>query len=367
MALFQRRKRDDDGGKPKVPKPDTRSGVAASEVPPEETPPAPTPPAPTVNIEVSAFRGLGAPAGPAVNAADVDLTTPAVPEPDVVKQVLPAAEASTVHETVPGVRDNVLLRDALAALGDGPSGAELLNVLRQLMQGHVFLRVPGDARELFAKGEPMPMAVVTSAQGQRFVMLYSSGRALNQAARQGDNLGTTAVAQPVVHALRAVLAGEFDGVIIDHASSPARAILPRALLQKALDEADPNGTIKSLLIAQRTADTADDVVRAMRAAPLWVAIKNTTGDTPGGPERMGIAEARTEAGERFIEVFSHPLEVAALGRGDRAMRYPASQLARSLRDHPELSGVLVDSAGPWIQLGRAALAPLLSLADGPSA
>lgn len=362
MALFQRRKRDDDGDDPAVtPGVEPASSLEAAQ-PPGAAPEA----TPTVNIEVSAFRGIGTPAGPAVNAAEVNLTTPPAPEPDVIKQALPAAEASTVHETVPGVHDNVLLRDALAALGDAPTGAELLNVLRQLMQGHVFLRVPGDVRERFVKGDPMPMAVVTNAKGQRFVLLYSSGRALNQAAQQVDHLGTAAVAQPVAHVLRAVLEGDFNGVILDNASSPARAVLPRELLQKSLDEADPSGSIKGLLIAPRTAHTADDVVRAMRAAPLWVAIKTTAGETPGAPERTGIAEARTEAGERFIEVFSHPLEIAALGRGDRAMRFPVAQLAKTLRDHPELSGVLVDSRGPWIQLSRAALAPLLSLAGDVS-
>ena len=78
---------------------------------------------------------------------------------------------------------------------------------------------------------------------------------------------------------------------------------------------------------------------------------------------MGIAESRTANGERFVEVFSHPLEVAALGRGDRAMPFTVQQLARSLRDHPELTGVLVDTGGPWVQLRRDSLAPLLSLAD----
>ena len=163
--------------------------------------------------------------------------------------------------------------------------------------------------------------------------------------------------------MKAVLGGTFQGVIIDHASSPARVVLPRELLQKAFDEADPSAGLKTLLAAPRTDDTADDVVRALRAAPLWVAVKSTPGETADEPERMGIAEGRTETGERYIEVFSHPLEVAALGRGDRAMPYAVANLARALRDHPEIDGVLIDPGAPWIRLGRDSLAPLLALAE----
>ncbi len=390
MALFQRRKRNDDGDKSE-PAP-TPPAVAPD--PPAGSTPTETPAAtPTVQVGVSLFRGMGAPAGPTLTSADAATATSGVdpalsstpdldPSPATgapaeaiaangepgtpgapVTVPRPPAEASTVLETVPGVRDNVLLRDALAALGERPSGNQLLNVLRQLMQGHVFLRVPGDAQELLAQGGPLPLALLTNAEGKRFVMLFSSGRALSEAAKQGDDLGTAAIAQPVAHAMKAVLGGDFHGVVLDHGSSTGRAVLPRELLQKAFDEADPTAAIKMLLAGPRTSNTADDVVRAMRAAPMWVAIKGTPGVNAEGQPRMGIAESRTANGERFVEVFSHPLEVAALGRGDRAMPFTVQQLARSLRDHPELTGVLVDTGGPWVQLRRDSLAPLLSLAD----
>lgn len=389
MALFQRRKRNDDNDGSKTPKtvapepsnvdaaleagtgaaPRVGAGAAAAAGPEQaaasaaaaQDTPETAAPAPSVNIALSTFRGVGAPAGAAVAAPEQG--DGAAPSPYGQRRDVPPAEASTATESVPGVRDNVLLRDALDSLGEDPTGSQLLNVLRQLMQGHVFLRVPAEARELLANGAPMPLAVSTNANGQQFVMLYSSGRALNQAAQQGDSLGTTAVAQPVAHAMKAVLGGAFHGVIIDHASSPARVVLPRELLQKAFDEADPAAALKTLLAAPRTEHTADNVVRALRAAPLWVAVKSTPGETADEPERMGIAEGRTESGERYIEVFSHPLEVAALGRGDRAMPYAVANLARALRDHPEIDGVLIDPGAPWIRLGRDSLAPLLSLAE----
>lgn len=393
MALFQRRKRDHAGDQSE-PTPSVSASEAAEAAPAgdetsvdaatadvtgnEVTGEGATPAdVPNVQVGVSVYKGIGVPAGPTVPVPDVAAAgSDAAAQsgdsdgsivggiPDFrVTAPRPAAEASTNLESVPGIRDNVLLRDALAGLNARPSGDALLGVVRQLMQGHVFLRVPGDARELVESGGPLPLALLTNPEGQQFVMLFSSGRALGQASLQGDELGNAAIAQPVVHAITAVLAGNFHGVVLDHASAPHRAVLPREVLQKAFEEADPNATLKTLLAAPRTEHTADHVVRAMRDAPMWVAIKAAPGLGEDGRPRMGIAESRTANGDRFVEVFSHPIEVAALGRGDRAMKFSAAQLAQVLRGNTELGGALVDPGGPWILLGRDALAPLMVLAD----
>ena len=94
-----------------------------------------------------------------------------------------------------------------------------------------------------------------------------------------------------------------------------------------------------------------------------MAVGQVPPEQPGGKPRVGVAESRTPEGERYLEVFSHPLEVHALGRGNQAMPFPADKLAVSLRDHAELAGVVVDPGGPWIRLGRDALAPVLALAE----
>ncbi|PJI52141.1 hypothetical protein CTI14_47420, partial [Methylobacterium radiotolerans] len=72
----------------------------------------------------------------------------------------------------------------------------------------------------------------------------------------------------------------------------------------------------------------------------------------GGRERrirtgqVGIAEAQTADGRRFLQLFSHPLEVIALGRGDRPLPFEPDQLAKVLSSHSEMAGVIIDSAGP---------------------
>ena len=76
---------------------------------------------------------------------------------------------------------------------------------------------------------------------------------------------------------------------------------------------------------------------------------------------VGIAEAHATDGRRFLQVFSHPLEVVALGRKDSPVPFEPEQLARILGEHSEIAGVLVDIAGPSIAIERDALSAVLVL------
>ena len=341
MALFSRRKKADDG--------DADAGAAEPVTPPEPAAApsdAGTDAAASVGISVSSYQGLGAAEAP---AAPVD-------RPRVPRAAPRAAEAPVATETIPGLRDNVVLREALAALPAAPESTDLIEIARQLMQGHLFLRVKGDARSLLAEGKDLPLGVA-EVKGKQFVLAYSSGAALRESIRADRDADTSAMGQPVMAVLRYALAGTYDGLIIDNASAPARAVLPRELLEKLVDQADPSLELKTLLSGERTDATAAAVADALTRVTFWVAVNRS----PEG--RFGVAEARTEDGARLIEVYSHPLEVASLRRGDQAAPMTAAQLAAALNTDEGLGGVLVDSGGPWIRLSRNDLAPLLALAD----
>jgi len=308
----------------------------------------------SVSISVSTFGGLGAAAPRATPPAPAATASPLAPRPRGPRaetQVAPPAS-----ETVPGLRDNVLLRDALARVADGPQSQALLDVTRQLLQGHVFLRVKGDARSLLAEGKDLPLAVATAGD-RTFALVYSSGAALQASLHADGDADTSAMGQPVPSVLRHVLAGTYDGIIIDHASAPARAVLPRELLQKVVEQSDPQLTVKTLLAGERTAATAAEVAEALARVPLWVAVGKTEGGKPG------LAEGRTADGKRYLEVYSHPLEVAVVGRGDNAAPVTGAQLAKALSGDSGLDGVVVDPAGPWIRLTRDELGPVLALAS----
>lgn len=375
MALFSRRKKSEDV---EAPQPPVTPAAEDADVPPEPEAAA------SVGISVSSFRGLGAEATtvpaeavptempeqtgatpaaqpgstPAAQPGPATAVPPGQPEsapaaPRPRRQ--PRAEAPPATETIPGLRDNVVLREALAALPSPATAPDLLEVARQLLQGHLFLRVKGDARALLAEGKDVPLGVAKMGDKQ-YVLAYSGGEALRASIAADRETDTSAMGQPVLAVVRYALAGPYAGLIIDNASAPARAVLPRELLQKLLDQADPSLAVKTLLAGERTAATASEIADALTRVKFWVAVNRSA------EGRFGVAEARTQDGARLVEIYSHPLEVASLGRGDQAAPMTAAQLAGALRNDTGLDGVIVDPGGPWIRLSRADLAPVFAVA-----
>ncbi len=371
MALFSRRptsSRDDSPqDDPQPEEPTTATDAAAA----TEESAAPEPAVPHVPISVTAFGSAGrtpavAPGGSESDASDATAAAPvpgnAAPAASGAAVARPAHLASAAEtasarvETVPGLRDNVLLRDALATLPAQAQPAELINVARQLLQGHVYIRVQGDARELLAQGKGLPTTMITF-KDEKYMLVYSGGKALQDAVKADGEAGTSALGQPAVGLLQQVSSGPVAGVAVDHASRPGSALIPKALIERALLDLDPEVRIKTLLAGERTPETAGQVAEALAAAPLWVAARRSDAG------QVGIAELRTPDGQRLLELFSHPLELLALGRGDQPVKIDAAQLTAALRGDIGLSGVVVDPAGPWIRLTREQLHPLLA-ADG---
>ena len=383
MGLFSRNKKQDDVVTPEsapavaedaAQDPAAEAGGTGSESVAEPAADA----APVVNVSVQAFRGLGAPSGPAVSPPAeapepghdlidaVGDEAPLVPAPAQAqapsgRPPLPLAPADPPEQTesIPGMPDNVLLREALAMLGEEASQAELLGVLRQSLQGNLFLRVSGDAGEQMKEGKPLAIAVVNDGENS-FMLAFSSAAAVRDSVQQGDEdpTQTSAVVQPVQAVYQNVVDGPFAGLIIDNASEPHRVVFPSEILQKALEEADPTFAVKALLASPREADSEARVAEALTTARLWVAVSDVDGDG-----QYGVAEAHTADGSRYLQLFSHPLEVIALGRGDQPLPFTAEQIGAVLVQQPGLSGVLVDAAGPAIAVGRDALAPVIALAS----
>ncbi|MFJ4224363.1 SseB family protein [Microbacterium sp. NPDC089695] len=390
MALFSRRKKSADEAvdlgetdataSVETPvdadAPAETTGSIESEAAPESD--AAVEPTPTIGISVQAFRGVGAQAGPEVSlpapdtsapatsletpVADAPVTAPrATAAPAAAQQERRLPLAATVPpeqtETVAGMKDNVLLREALAEIEQGASNEQLLGVLRQALQGHLYIRVNGDARAQISEGKPLSVAVVRDGDRQFMLAFSSAGAVRDSVQLEKDPTATSAVAQPVTSVLQQVVVGDFAGLIVDNASAPHRVVFPTELLEKTLEQADVEMTVKTILATPRAQDTATKLGEALAAKRMWVAVNEGAGT--GQP---GIAEAQTADGKRFLQLFSHPLEVIALGRGDRPLPFDPQQLASLLASHADMVGVIVDSAGPSFAVERDALAPVLALA-----
>jgi len=357
MALFSRRSKNDrsntadstgvDAGADASETVEAASAEADATAMPAEN-------VPQVNISVSTFGGLGA-AAPA--AAPAPPRT--VPAPAVRPEELPYAPADPPSNiaTVEGLRDNAVLRDALSRLPAEPTGAQLLGIVRQMLQGHVFFRVQGDARELVESGQPLALGVVRDGD-RNFLLAFSSGKALQDAVKADENTATSAVGQPAMQMLQHIVDNDFAGLILDNHSAPARAVIPREVLVRAHEQADPTTTLKGLLSEPRSEETVAKVIAALPEARLWVAVGEA--ENASGEKQLGIAEAHTQSGLRFLQLFTHPLEVIALGRSDRPMPFPFEQVVKALTGDSRLAGVLIDSAGPSIRLEREALTPILT-------
>lgn len=317
----------------------------------------------SVGISVSSYGGFGAAAPPAAAGAaetpDAGTATATAATASARPRGADPATATAPRqtETIPGLRDNALLRETLARLTSKPAQGDLLNVARQMLQGHLFLRVKGDARTQLSEGNQLSL---TGAKiGDRtFAVAYSSGAALGASIRADGDVDTSAMGQPTIAVLRHVVNEDAAGLIIDPASAPARAIVPRELIDRILSAIDEELTVKTLLAQERTEATAGHLAEALTRVPVWVAVNRPAEGAP-----LGIAEGRSEDGSRYLEVYSHPLEVVAMGRGDQPAPLTSEQLAKTLAADEAITGVLVDPRGPWIRLTRAELAPLLALAD----
>ncbi|MFY9714582.1 MAG: SseB family protein [Microbacterium sp.] len=368
MGLFSRKKTEES---PAAAPEDAAGDDATLDAPAESpTPDAAAEVVPSIGISVQAFRGVGAEAGPEVSLPDPDAgqaktsapaTASAAPQVPALpaERKLPLAPVLPPEqtETVVGMKDNVLLREALKELTEGASNEQLLGVLRQTLQGHLYLRVHGDARAQISEGKPLSIAVARDGE-RSFMLAFSSAAAVRDSvAQETDPAATSAVAQPVTSVLQQVVAGEFTGLIVDNASAPHRVVFPTELLQKALEQTEPDLTVKTILAAPRQADSAVKAGEALASKRMWVAVNDGSGSG-----QVGIAEAQTADGKRFLQLFSHPLEVLALGRGDRPLPFGPEQLAKVLTSHSEMAGVIIDPAGPSLVVERDALAPVLVLA-----
>ncbi len=144
------------------------------------------------------------------------------------------------------MKDNVLLREALTEIEAGASNDQLLGVMRQALQGPPLhprerRRACADQRGKAAVGRGR----ARHTDDRQFMLAFSSARAVRDSVQlEADPAATSAVAQPVTSVLQQVVSGDFAGLIVDNASAPHRVVFPTDLLQKTLEQADVDMTVK---------------------------------------------------------------------------------------------------------------------------
>lgn len=320
---------------------DAADNVDANEIP--------VPEHPQVNISTSTFAGFGslssAPLAPPTSTSEL--------ASDDAAPVIAAFQVPSLDngETELG---NLLLRGALERLPDEPSETDRIEVLRNIYQGHLFVPVNGDAAALMKLGKDLPLSLVNSEQGA-LLMLFTGMDALNKSlAASGTKQEVTAIKQPIKDVMQVLATVDVAGVLIDGGNDYSSAFFTRELLLAAFDDMDKELRLRNLALQHPSPARTAEVLAALADAPMWLAGQQTE---PDGP--WGVAENRSAEGISHLELFSHPLEVRARGRGDQPLPVELPQLLELLNQATHLSGVVIDPNGPSIELRRKDFAPLL--------
>ncbi|SMQ72410.1 SseB protein N-terminal domain-containing protein [Plantibacter sp. VKM Ac-1784] len=253
---------------------------------------------------------------------------------------------------------NVDLAQALTALAEGGDERAMMHVLRQSIQGKLLLStsLDGVSEEDKAAGR-VPLGVHRDPEGAVYLLAFTSPRELEKTrTAEGPVSG---VAVDAVWALRQATGDGYAGIVLNPADGKASAVVPKTLIVRLFGDGRNNDPAKQALAQPREADALQRLVAALAAHGGFVAGRAEV-DEDGNRKTVGIAETRL--GERrLLEVFTSPIEIAALGRGDDAYPVTAAELAAALRSDEGITGIIVNPAAPWLDVDRAQLAPLLDV------
>lgn len=305
---------------------------------------------PGMNISTSSFSGFGSFGGAAFSQ-----------QSEPAQSLKPSGQQPNVAHWLPQSIDNgnpefgnLFLRAAMKQLGDQPSEAERIDVLRNLLQGYLFVPVQGDAEKLFKLGKDLPLSLINSDQGQ-LLMVFTGMDALNiSLAASGTKQDITALKQPIENVLAILRDSDLAGIVIDGGNEYQSAYFPRELLLAAFDDMDDQLRVRKLALEAPSDSRTEQLLKALADAPLWLA-----GQQSGPEGQWGVAENRSPDGTSYLELFTHPLEVRARGRNDSPMPIELAQLLELIAQAAHLDGVVIDPAGPSIELRREDFAQLL--------
>lgn len=331
MALFSKRNA-----------PDARSEAAeaAPSVSDAETAPEPAEAVPHVPISVTTVSS-------AARTPDAPVSVAAAPAAPADAPGLPAEPDA-----------NVDLAQALKALAEGADERAMLHVLRQSIQGKLLLStsLDGVSEKDKAAGR-VPLGVHRDPEGAVYLLAFTSRMELEKT-RTAEG-PVTGVSVSAVWALRQADGEGYAGIVLNPADGTASAVVPKTLIARLLGDGRNNDLAKDALSQPREADALQRLVEALAAHGGFVAGRAEV-DEDGNRKSVGIAETRL-GDRRMLEVFTAPIEIAALGRGDDAYPVTAAELAAALRSDEGITGIIVNPAAPWLDVDRAQLGPLLAV------
>ena len=247
----------------------------------------------SVGISVSSYRGLGAQSAP---AAPVDAPAEAASRrPPAVRAPRAGTRRPPRPRRSPGSATTCCCARRSPRCRRRPTRAGPARGRAAADAGPPVPAREGRCARAAGRGQGAAARRRAASDGKQFVLAYSSGAALQASIQADGETDTSAMGQPVLAVIRYVLAGPYAGMVIDNSSAPARAVLPRELLEKLVEQADASldGQDAARGRAHRRPRQPPSPKRS-RACTFWVAVNRSPARA-----RFGVAEARTDDGARL--------------------------------------------------------------------
>ena len=264
---------------------------------------------------------------------------------------------------------NIDLLSAVVAFTFRAAPDTYIEVARHSLQGDLLVDVTGTDPHL-PRGERVMLRA--AAAGIDGVPAYLSPDAVLQTHPKKTSLANLEIERVATLDLLALVASsEASGIRIEAGRKFGKAAIDAEYVGRMLSFSS-NVAVKSALSSDADFDpAATNEVRAQRRlARVIDALAATIDDdlyfaTLQGVDEDGNAQVlnyRTTSpapGENYLLAFTSPLEVAARNPNDAFNAITVRETLRLVREDPDVAGIVLNAASPYLQLTRADLAPLL--------
>ena len=264
---------------------------------------------------------------------------------------------------------NIDLFSAVVAFTRRAAPDTYVDVARHLLQGELLVDLTGTDPRL-PLGERVMLRA--SAAGIDGVPAYLSPDAALQSHPKKTSLADLEIERTATLDLLALVASNAaSGIRIEAGRKYGKATIDAEYVGRMLSFSS-NVAVKSALSSDAGFDpAATDEMRAQRrlarviealAATIeddvyFATLQGVDGD--GNEQVLNYRTTSPASGENYLLAFTSPLEVVARNPNDAFNSITVRETLRLVREDPDVAGIVLNAASPYLQLTRADLAPLL--------
>lgn len=251
--------------------------------------------------------------------------------------------------------DNARLRRAVAAFAADPKPETVVHVLRAALAGELLLDATGSDMEVkdgrLQERARIRISSRVGPDGKRALLAFTSNDEIARMHPEGTRVQS--VAQPASAVLEMAKRQGAGWLFIDPAETTAA--LSSADIEGALRHPRNEALQRVIAAADAGLATPADVLAALRVdAPLLLAGALEAGQVHEGKPRLRVS--RRPDGTVALLAYTSAPEVAAREPRDGVIPTTTTKVLEMLRGSSTLSSLVINPAGPWVELSAEELA-----------